>query len=139
MKRFALAAALVLGGCSADLATFSEQGDIRARWDAQNVYPSRYKEDVVAYLRSYLNNPEHVRDATLAAPQLKTVGPGERYIACVRFNARDSDGKYKGLKQGAAVYVSGKLDQFIDRPKAVAELCKNAAFAPFPELESLTR
>lgn len=139
MRRLALAAVLILGGCSADLVTFSEQIDMRARWNAQNVYPSHYKEDVLAYLRTYLNSPEHVRDAGLTTPQLKTVGPGERYIACVRFNARDSDGKYKGVKQGAAVYISGKLDQFVDQPKVVTDLCKEASFAPFPELERLTR
>jgi hypothetical protein len=139
MRWLVLAVLLLFGGCSADLVTFSDQGDMRTLWNAQNVYPSRYKDDLVAFLRTYLNNPEHVRDAGLATPQLKTVGPGERYITCVRFNARNSDGKYKGVKQGAAVYVSGKLDQFIDQPKAVAELCKEASFAPFPELERLTR
>ena len=60
-------------------------------------------------------------------------------MACVQFDARDSVGKYMGVKVGAAVYVFGKLDQFIDRPKEAREICKDAAYAPFPELEKLTR
>jgi hypothetical protein len=35
--------------------------------------------------------------------------------------------------------VSGKLDRFFDVPLEVREFCKDAAFAPFPELEKLTR
>ena len=40
---------------------------------------------------------------------------------------------------GAAIYVSGKLDRFLDAAKDVRELCKEVAYAPFPELEKLTR
>ena len=42
-------------------------------------------------------------------------------------------------KEGAATYVSGKLDRFLDGPREVQEFCKGAAFSPFPELEALTR
>ena len=139
MRRLAFAAFLLLGACSSDIATFSEQRDIAARWEAQNIPPANYKADVLAYMRTYLNNPERVRSAALAPPLLKNVGPGERYVACVRYNARDSEGKYMGLKEGAAVFVSGRLDQFLDQPKLTREICKDAAYAPFPELEKLTR
>jgi hypothetical protein len=57
----------------------------------------------------------------------------------VRYNARNTDGKYLGSKDGAAIYVAGKLDRFLDMPKDVRELCKEAAYLPFPELERLTR
>ncbi len=139
MRRLALLMAVALGGCSSDLATFSDQSEIRARWEAQNVYTQHYKDDLLAYMRVYLNNPNGVRDAGLTPPQLRPVGPGDRYVACVRYNARDSDGKYAGVKEGAAVYVSGKLDQFIDRPRQVRDICKDAAYAPFPELGRLSR
>jgi hypothetical protein len=50
------------------------------------------------------------------------------------------DGKYTGQKEGAAMFVSGKLDQFVDTPpREVRELCKDVSYAPFPELEKLTR
>ena len=102
-------------------------------------YPQGYRQDLLAFLRTYLNDPSHVRSASVSQPQLKYIGPGDRYVACVRYNARNSDGKYVGSKDGAAIYVAGKLDRFIDTPKDVRELCKEVAFVPFPELERLTR
>jgi len=130
--------ALALGGCaSQDLGP--SEAELKARWEAQNVYPQGYKTDLLAFMRTYLNDPTHVRGAAVSEPARKTVGAGERYVACLRYNARNSDGKYMGTKEGAAVYVSAKLDRFIDVPKEFRELCKEAAYAPFPELEKLTR
>jgi hypothetical protein len=137
MRWLALLGALILAGCATDLGP--TPAELKARWDAQNVFPASYKNDLLAYLRTYLNNPEHVRGASVSPPALKMVEPGERYIACVRYNARDSQGHYAGPKEGAAIYVSGRLDQFVDQPRVVKELCKDAALAPFPELEKLTR
>jgi len=127
-----------LGACASRELGPSE-AELKASWEAQNVYPAGYKNDLLAFLRIYLNDPAHVRSAMAAPPVRKNVGPGERYIVCVRYNARDSDGKYMGPKDGAAVYASGKLDRFFDVPKVVREICKDAALAPFPELEKLTR
>ena len=33
----------------------------------------------------------------------------------------------------------GKLDRYFDVPREARELCKDAAYAPFPELETLKR
>ena len=130
-------AAIALAGCATEVGPSA--GELKARWDAENVYPQAYRQDLLAYLRTYLNDPTHVRGAAVSQPQLKFIGPGDRYVACVRFNARNSDGKYLGSKDGAAVYVAGKLDRFFDVPKDVRELCKETTFAPFPELEKLAR
>ena len=138
MRWLALLAALMVGGCATgDI----EPGpaELKARWDAQNTYPVAYKSDLLAFLRTYLNDPTNIRAAVLAPPQLMALGPGERYVACVRYNARNTDGKYAGPKDGAASYVSGKLDRFFDVQREVREFCKDAAFVPFPELEKLTR
>ncbi|HEY6024720.1 MAG TPA: hypothetical protein VIV34_11165 [Pseudolabrys sp.] len=141
MRRLALLAAAgamaALAGCATEVGPTS--AELKARWDAANVFPQGYRQDLLAYLRTYLNDPSHVRGAAVSQPQLKFIGPGDRYVACVRFNARNTDGKYLGSKDGAAVYVAGKLDRFFDVPKDVRELCKDAVFAPFPELERLTR
>ena len=112
--------------------------ELKAQWNAQNVFPQNYKNDLMAFLRTYLNDPTHVRNASVSQPVLKQVGPGERYVACVRYNAR-VDGKYAGVKDGVATYVSGKLDRFSLRRRDVQEFCKDAVYAPFPELETLTR
>lgn len=147
-----IAIGLGLSACSTpDLGP--SQAELRAQWEAQNVFPQNYKADLLAYFRTYLNNPEGVRAAAVSAPVLKKAGPGERYAVCVRYNARDTRGKYLGPKEAVALYVSGKLDRFAElareRPEATQtdagavraprELCKDAVFAPFPELEALRR
>ena len=133
----AVSVAVALGGCATE--TGPSASELKARWDAENVYPQGYRQDLLAFLRTYLNDPSQVRSASVSQPQLKYIGPGDRYVACVRYNARNSDGKYVGSKDGAATYVAGKLDRFLDTPKDVRELCKEVAFVPFPELERLTR
>jgi hypothetical protein len=138
VKTIILCAGLLgLGGCSTELGP--SQAELRAQWDAQNVLPQNYKSDLLAFLRTYLNNPEKVHAAVVAPPALKKVGQGERYVVCVRYNARDTDGKYMGPKEGAAVFVSARLENFIDQPREAKELCKDAVYAPFPELEALRR
>jgi len=137
MRLVALVLAGVLAGCTTNIEPSASE--LKARWDAENVYPQRYRQDLLAFLRTYLNDPSHVRSAAVSQPQLKYIGPGDRYVACVRYDARNTDGKYVGSKDGAAVYVGGKLDRFLDTPREVRELCKEVAYAPFPELERLTR
>ncbi|MEJ2379414.1 MAG: hypothetical protein P8Y71_29850, partial [Pseudolabrys sp.] len=136
MRWLALLALLLAGGCASDDGT--SPAELRAQWNAQNVVPQHYKQDMLAFLRTYLNNPNHVRDAGISPPVPKKVGPGQRYVACVRYNARDAQGKYAGAKTGAAVYVSGKLDHFIDGKQA-KPLCEGVTFAPFPALARLRR
>jgi hypothetical protein len=137
MRWLAAPALLALGACaSSDLGP--SPAELEAQWNAQNVFPQNYKQDLLAFLRTYLNDPSHIRDAGVSQPQLKKAGPGNRYVACVRYNARKSGGQYAGVKDGAAIYVSGKLDRFVDGKEA-QPFCKDAAYAPFPELARLTR
>jgi hypothetical protein len=136
MRWLAVPLLLTLGACSTDLEPSA--AELEARWNAQNTFPQNYKQDLLDFLRTYLNDPSHVRDAGVSQPQLKKAGAGERYVACVRYNARTSTGKYGGKKESAAVYVSGKLDRFIDGKEA-QPFCKDVAYAPFPELERLKR
>ena len=144
----ALSAGLVLAGCARDIGP--SPAELKQTWEAQNVYPAGYKSDLMAFLRTYLNDPTRVRGAAVSQPQRKTIGPGERYVVCVRYNARNTEGRYAGPKEGLATFVSGKLDRFfdvtkgrpdrtIDAPAEVREFCKDALFAPFPELEKLSR
>lgn len=137
MRLVALLVAALLAGCTTNIEPSASE--LKGRWDAENVYPQRYRQDLLAFLRTYLNDPSHVRGAAISEPQLKYVGPGDRYVACVRYDTRNTDGKYLGSKDGAAIYVGGKLDRFFDTPRDVRELCKEVAYAPFPELERLTR
>jgi hypothetical protein len=63
-------------------------------------------------------------------------GKRERYAVCVRYNAKDRDGRYTGLKQGMAIYFRGRFDGFTDEPHGA---CDQAEYKPFPELEKLHR
>ena len=139
MRFMAIGMVLLLVGCARSYEP--TQVDLKAQWDERNLAPVNYKGDLIAFMRTYLNDPTGVRGASVSPPQRKTVGsdPGERYVACVRYDARKTDGAYAGMKTGAAVYVSGKLDRFIDLQRETQDVCKDAAYEPFPELQRLTR
>jgi hypothetical protein len=116
-------------------------GQLRAAWERANVAPVDYKSDILAFMRTYLNDPTRVRNAAVSAPALKTVpgDPAERFVSCLRYNAKKSDGIYAGAKTGIVVYGAGKLDRFVETAKLVKVVCDDVALAPFPELERLTR
>jgi hypothetical protein len=133
---------------AAGLAACASQG---TPFDRKPSPPTNYKSDILALLRTYLNDPTNVRQAALTQPSLQRVGHEQRYIACVRFNARKSDGRYAGVLDSVAVFDdNGKLTRFINltpdetAPDAalrvqLGEVCKTATYQPFPELERLTR
>jgi hypothetical protein len=137
MRWLALLAALACASCTTEVGP--SPAELKASWEAQNIFPQGYKQDLLAYMRTYLNDPTRIRDTAVSAPVLKDFGQGQRYMACVRFNARNDEGKYSGTKEGVAIYVSGKLDRFVDTPRETREICKDAAYAPFPELAALKR
>lgn len=139
MRWLAIAAALLAAACGTRLEP--TESELRAEWESRNVVPADYKGDLLALMRTYLNDPRNIRGASVSPPERKIVpgNPGERYVACVRYDARNSEGRYAGMKTGAAVYVSGKLDRFLDAPREVRDLCKDVAYAPFPELQKLQR
>lgn len=135
----ALCAALAMAAC----ATGSSHRE------AGNEFPANYKADILAIAQSYVNNPHQIKDAGISEPVLKQVGRSDRYVVCVRFNAKDLDGKYTGTKPRVATFRRGKLDQFGEAtPEQTAkpgeifaqdppDLCKDAVYQPFPELEKL--
>jgi hypothetical protein len=106
-----------------------------------NANPTNYKSDIEAAMRAYLKDPSGIRDAAISEPVLKPASSAipERYVACLRFNAKRNATVYAGMKEIAAVFLAGRFDQFIDTPKDEQELCAGATYAPFPELEKLPR
>ena len=99
-------------------------------------FPKNYRTEVLAFLRTYLNNPVGVRDAVMAEPVERVVGGRLRYLACLRFSAREPDGDYREPRERAILFVDGRLDRIIDN---AVEPCAGVAYAPFVELEKLTR
>jgi hypothetical protein len=99
-------------------------------------FPSNYRSEELAFMRTYLNNPVGVRDAAMAEPTLHDVNGRSRYVGCLHYTARDADGSYREPRDRAILFVNGRLDRVVEN---AAELCAGAAFAPFPELEKMTR
>jgi len=114
-----------------------------------NIYPDNYRADLLAALHTYVSDPTGIRDAYVSDPTISPIGRQNRYAACVRFNARNSNGRYAGTRDVLAVFVAGRFDQFIDastQPGAanepttfVKELCGAAEYKRFPELEAMSR
>lgn len=106
------------------------------RSERGQAFPASYKPELLAFFRNYLNDPVAVRDAAMAEPVMRTVGGQQRYLSCLKFNARDPEGNYRGLKVSGVVYRDGRLDRVLDD---LGDLCTDASYAPFPELEKMSR
>jgi hypothetical protein len=111
-------------------------GDADDRGAANQPFPANYRAELLAFLKSYLNNPENIRDAGLAEPVERTVGGRLRYVACLRYNARETDGSYRGARERAVVFIDGRLDRINEN---AGDTCAGASYAPYPELEKIKR
>ncbi len=98
--------------------------------------PSNYRAEILAFMRTYLNNPVGVREAGLAEPVQRTVGGRVRYVGCVHYAERQSDGTYRDPRDRAILFVNGRLDRVL--PSGGDE-CAGAVYAPFPDLEKMQR
>ncbi len=125
---------LILTGCldSEDTRTTSFMEDR----DANQPYPANYRPELLAFMKTYLNDPVGVHEAVMAEPVLRTVGGRLRYITCLRYSPRESDGSYSVARDRAVVYVNGRLDRLLEKP---SDLCAGAVYAPFPDLEKMAR
>jgi hypothetical protein len=124
--------ALALSACAGDHHRTDEAGE------GVNAYPTNYKTDILAAMRVYLSDPTTIRDASISEPVLKpaSLTTPSRYMLCLRFNPKKTATVYEGMREVAAVFVAGRFDQFVETPK---ELCAGVTYAPFPELEKLSR
>ena len=123
---------LVLGACAHN----APSTDAAAADSELNSPPTDYKREILGAMHAYLNDPTGIRDAGIAEPALKTIGNSTRYVVCVRFNHKKRGGGYAGVKDIAAVFMVGRFDHFVDKAQ---EPCAGAAYAPFPELQKLSR
>ena len=99
-------------------------------------FPDNFRSETLALMRTYLNNPVGVRDASMADPVLREVGGRQFYVSCLHFTPRETDGSYRGMRERAVLFVNGRADRAVDR---AGELCAGAVYAPFPELEKMAR
>ena len=100
-----------------------------------NLYPAKYKQQIVATLRRILSDPTHVRNGLISDPVLTQVNSDQRYTACVRYTERDFQTRQYGEPETRVAYFyGGDLNQLV---KAKDDQCVNAAYKPFPEVEKL--
>ncbi|MGY3513684.1 hypothetical protein ACVIQY_006659 [Bradyrhizobium sp. USDA 3051] len=130
-----LALPLALTGC------FGSDGDRPTLMEGTQAgdpqpFPDNFRGDTLALMRSYLNNPVGVRDASMAEPAQREVGGRQFYVSCLHFTPRETDGTYKAMRERAVIFVNGRADRVVDR---ASELCAGAVYVPFPELEKMTR
>src|SRR4051812_44410225 len=98
--------------------------------------PANSRPDLLAFMKPYLNNPVGVKEAVLAEPVQRTVGGRLRYVVCLRYNAKDSDGNYRGSRERAVLFVDARLDRIVED---ASDPCAGAVYAAFPELERMVR
>jgi hypothetical protein len=133
----------ILGGCAHNGSETGAPGDPDI-----NIVPTDYKRDILGAMHAYLGDPTGIREAGISDPVLKPVGGIQRYVVCVRFNAKKRGNEYAGVKEIAAVFLVGRFDRFVERTpdkpqerdqeKAPTQ-CAGVGFVPFPELQKLTR
>jgi hypothetical protein len=126
---------IVLAACAG-----SDEGKSISFTDDRGVsnqpFPTNYRAEVLAFMKTYLNNPVGVHDGAMADPAQRTVGGRIRFVSCLRFTPRESDGSYRDPRERAIVYVDGRLDHIVEN---AAEVCAGAVYAPFPDLEKMVR
>jgi hypothetical protein len=125
---------LALAACAGDGQNSITYTDDRGV--ANQPFPNNYRAEVLAFMKTYLNNPIGVRDAVMAEPVQRVIGGRLRYVTCLRYSARDSDGNYREPRERAILYVDGRLDRLIEN---AGEPCAGVAYAPFPDMEKMTR
>jgi hypothetical protein len=104
--------------------------------DSNQAFPGNYRAEVLAFMKTYLNNPVGVREAVMAEPLQRTVNGRVRFVSCLRFAERQADGTYREARERAILFINGRLDRVLQDS---SEVCAGIPYAPFPELERLSR
>jgi|HubBroStandDraft_1064217.scaffolds.fasta_scaffold29180_4 hypothetical protein len=93
-----------------------------------NLFPANYKASLMTFLGTNPYGMVGAISADLSPPVLKPFGTESRFVACMRAAGPNWQ------KQKMAVFYGGEINQFVD---ATEEACKDAAYAPFPELPAM--
>lgn len=128
--------AVLLGGCSGSSLegfAFGKQPTSSAQLNP-TLYPTHYKEQIADFMRTYLNNPTKVKDGYISEPTLKPVAGTPHYVACVRYNPRDTNNNYEGPQTRQATFLGGNLVQFLPPD---GDTCNGLAYQRFPAIESM--
>jgi len=117
--------AIALGGCSSMSGTGPEPDP--------NIFPARYQNEIITSLTATLDDPTLIRQAVISDPVLRSAGKEPRYAVCMRFDSRDQQKRYTGLKERIAYFYAGHLNQLVETTSP--EQCAGVVYKPWPELE----
>lgn len=112
--------ALALAGCSSFKA--------EPKYVDPNLFPANYKTDLLTYFQTDPRALVGAMSAELSSPVLEPFGTDSRYVACLRVAGPNLH------KEMMIVFYAGVINQYVD---ATDEACKDAAYAPFPELPAM--
>ncbi len=101
--------------------------------------PEDYKERIEDFVREQLADPTGIRNAFISEPALRPVGRSVvRFVVCFKFDGKDNSDsrRYAATKEFAAVFYDRRISQF---NPATPELCGQAAYQPYVELQKLCR
>lgn len=97
-----------------------------------NIFPTQYRNEIMTTLTTELDDPTAIRQASITDPILRQAGQEQRYVVCMRFDSRDQQRHYLGMKERIAYFYAGHLNQLV---VATPEQCAGVAYKPWPELE----
>jgi len=124
--------ALNLAACTKDMTDSFSFLESKEKPIARDVMPAKFKQEIASAIPSVVVEQRGIREAyysdPVMDPRLNT------YASCVRFNAPDGSGGFLGVKEFAAYYYGGHLNQLVAAPP---EQCRGVSYKPFPELERL--
>jgi len=135
-RYLALLLPLALAGCLTDGEDSRSLSFTSDRGVDSQPFPGNYRTEILAFMKTYLNNPAGLHETAMAEPLQRTVGGRQRYVSCLRYAVHEADGGYREAHERAIVYVDGRLDRVVEN---AGELCAGVTYAPFPELAGLTR
>ena len=92
-------------------------------------YPSNWKEIVASYIRNNYVDPYSIMDSEAAPPFMQQTLAYDRWIVCIRNNAKNRMGGYTGRKITEISIVKGQVDMVDDKNDL---FCRDARFEPFP-------
>ncbi len=101
--------------------------------------PEEYKEYFQDYVRNERIDPTGIRDTFISTPAQRTIAPNTiRYVICFKYTAKDNTDtrRYDRPKEVAAIFYDRRVTQYT---APTPELCGQAAYQPFPELQKLCR
>ena len=131
----AVAISSLLGGCSgSSVEGFAFGRAPEVPKDDGSTFPAHYKQEVAAFMRTYLENPRKVRDASIGTPVQRPIAGAPRYVTCLRYNAQNPENKYEGNKERLVIFHAGKVTQFLESDPQV---CAGLAYQRYPEIESM--